>query len=316
MSSQLDKLRAKAASSFSTITEEMAKSNSSSGSNDDPRFWHYTPDKSGNAAADIRFLINLDGDELPWVKLFRHEFKGPTGKWYIENCRSTIGEDDPVAESNSVLWNQVKTDEAKEVARQRKRKLSYISKIYVVRDPGNPDNEGKVFYFRYGKKIFEMIMEKAKPQFVDDDTEIASAWDMWDDGATFKLRSTKVEGQTNYDKSSWYKKGPLNADIDKVVKMMEELPPLSSFVALDQFKSYEELKRKFVSVVGNSDNVRFGLEGSVAQTSLPPAKSAPEKPTIAPLMEKEERGAAPSKFDDPDEEGSIEDYFAKLETKS
>jgi len=314
MSTQLDKLRAKAASSFSTITEEMSKSNSNS-SYEDPRFWKYTPDKSGNASADIRFLINLDGDDLPWVKLYKHEFKGPTGKWYIENSRTTIGEDDPVAEANTILWNEVGTNEAKAIARQRKRKLFYISKIYVVRDPGNPDNEGKVFFFRYGRKIFEMIMEKAKPQFVDEETEIASAWDMWDDGATFKLRATKVDEQMNYDKSSWYKKGPLNADIDKVVKMMEELPLLSSFVAPDQFKSYDELKRKFLAVIGNTDNVRFGLGGSIQQSSLPPAKSAPEKPSIAPLMEKKESGtSAESNFDS--DEGSIEDYFAHLEAKT
>ena len=168
------------------------------GSNVDERIWKPVVDKSGNGYAIIRFLPESEGSELPWARVYTHAFQGPGG-WYIENSLTTLGQKDPVSEHNSQLWNSG-SDANKEIARKQKRRLSYYSNIYVVSDPTNPENEGKVFLYKYGKKIFDKIMEAMKPEFADE-TPI-NPFDFWA-GANFKLKIRRVEGYQNYDKSEF-----------------------------------------------------------------------------------------------------------------
>ena len=187
--SSIDKL-VKAAEAVSTPKTE-------SNSYDDDRFWKPTRDKAGNGFAVVRFLPAKDGEDLPWVRYWDHGFKGPTGLWYIENSLTSIGQQDPVSEMNSVLWNSGR-DEDKAIARERKRRLHYVSNVMVVSDPSNPENEGKVFLYKFGKKIFDKIMDVMQPQFADE--EPVNPYDFWE-GADFKIKIRKVEGWINYDKS-------------------------------------------------------------------------------------------------------------------
>ena len=53
----------------------------------------------------------------------------------------------------------------KRSARKRKRKLSYYANILVVSDPKHPENEGKVFLYKFGKKIFDKITEAMQHSF-------------------------------------------------------------------------------------------------------------------------------------------------------
>ena len=165
----------------------------------DERLWKPELDKSGTGSAVIRFLPAVDGEELPWVKVWKHAFQGPTGKWFIENSLTTLNQKDPVSEHNSELWN-TGLESDKETARKQKRKLEYYSNIYVVSDPKHPENNGKVFLFRYGKKIFDKIMAAMQPEF-EDETPI-NPFDFWE-GANFKLKIRKVDGFWNYDKSEF-----------------------------------------------------------------------------------------------------------------
>ena len=156
----------------------------------DDRFWKPTRDKAGNGYAVIRFLPAKEGEDLPWVRYWDHGFKGPTGLWYIENSLTSIGQQDPVSEHNSVLWNSGR-DEDKATARERKRRLHYVSNVLVVSDPANPQNEGKVFLYKFGKKIFDKVMDVMQPQFADE--EPVNPYDFWE-GADFKIKIRKVEG--------------------------------------------------------------------------------------------------------------------------
>ena len=165
----------------------------------DDRFWKPTVDKAGNGYAVIRFLPAPQGEDLPWVRYWDHGFQGPSGLWYIENSLTSIGQNDPVSEMNSVLWNSGR-EEDKQTARDRKRRLHYVSNIMVVSDPGNPDNEGKVFLYKFGKKIFDKIMDVMQPQFADEDP--VNPFDFWE-GANFKLKIQQVAGYRNYDKSEF-----------------------------------------------------------------------------------------------------------------
>jgi hypothetical protein len=195
----INTLRKMRGNDFSKIASEFDKiaNPGEKKSYDDDRIWKLTPDKAGNASAVIRFLPRTEGDELPFVKIFSHSFQGPTGKWYIENSLTTLGENDPVGELNSKLWNSG-SEANKEVARKQKRKLSFIANIYVVSDPAKPENNGKVFLFKFGKKIFDKIMDKARPTFAED--QPVNVFDLWE-GADFKLRMRKVDGYPNYDQS-------------------------------------------------------------------------------------------------------------------
>ena len=226
------------------LVKEVEKVNNSSGGGDE-RLWKPELDKSGNGFAVIRFLPAPDKEEIPWAKLYTHAFQGPGG-WYIENSLTTVGGKDPVSDYNRELWNSGNESD-KDVVRKQKRKLSYYSNIYVVKDPTNPANEGKVFLFKYGKKIFDKIMEAMQPEF-DDETPI-NPFDFWQ-GANFKLKIVKKDGFWNYDKSEFDSVAPLLDDDDALEAIWKKEYSLAAVTAADQFKSYEDLERRLKYVLG------------------------------------------------------------------
>ena len=217
----------------------------------DERLWKPELDKSGNGYAVIRFLPAIEKEDLPWAKLWSHAFQGPTGQWFIENSLTTIGQKDPVSEYNTSLWNSgVESD--KEIARKQKRKLQYYSNIYVVSDSKHPENVGKVFLFRYGKKIFDKIMAAMQPEF-EDETPI-NPFDFWQ-VANFKLKIRKVDGFWNYDKSEFEATSPLSDDDKTIERIWGEQYPLADFTAPSNFKSYNELKTRLDTVLSGKTTV-------------------------------------------------------------
>ena len=288
------KKQSKLGSLTAKLVKEVEKMNNTGGNTDD-RIWKLDVDKSGNGYAVIRFLPAPEGEDLPFVKLYSHAFQGPGG-WFIENSLTTLGQKDPVSEYNSLLWNNG-TDAGKETARKQKRKLTYVSNIYVVKDPANPENEGKVFLYKYGKKIFDKLTAAMQPEFEDE--EAIDPFDFWQ-GANFKLKAKNVAGYRNYDSSEFTAVTPLLDDDDALEGLWKKENSLAELVANDQFKSYDELKTRLSYVLGNKkvtqdvetideDNDRGEAEQLVtaAVTSTP----------------------TPSSTDDDDEALS---YFAKL----
>ena len=240
------KKQSKLGSLTAKLVKEVEKMNNNGTSGDD-RLWKLDVDKSGNGYAVIRFLPAPDGVDLPFVKLYSHAFQGPGG-WYIENSLTTLGQKDPVSEYNTQLWNNG-TDSGKETARKQKRKLTYTSNIYVVKDPANPENEGKVFLFKYGKKIFDKLTAAMQPEFEDE--EAIDPFDFWQ-GANFKLKAKNVAGYRNYDSSEFAAQSPLLDDDDALEALWKKELSLAEIVAADQFKSYDDLKRRLNYVLGNT----------------------------------------------------------------
>ena len=237
-------------SSLGSLTEKLVKqvekmSTTSSGA--DERLWKPEVDKTGNGFAVLRFLPAPDGEDLPWAKMYSHAFQG-NGGWYIENSLTTIGGKDPLGEYNRELWN-TGSETNKEIVRKQKRKLNYYSNIYVVKDPTNPSNEGKVFLFKYGKKIFDKIMEAMQPEFEDESP--INPFDFWV-GANFKLKIVKKDGYWNYDKSEFDRVSPLLDDDDAMEAIWKKEYSLNAITAPDQFKTYEELERRMNMVLGLS----------------------------------------------------------------
>ena len=249
--SSLEKLtKAIEATTQSTSTE--------SGSREDPRLWQPTVDKAGNGMAIIRFLPapSVDGeDALPWVRVFSHGFQGPGG-WYIENSLTTLNQKDPVSEYNSTLWNSG-IEANKEIARKQKRRLNYIANVYVVSDPSNPENEGQIRIYKFGKKIFDKITEAMNPEFADETP--VNPFDMWE-GANFKLKIRNVEGYRNYDKSEFAEKSALlDGDDAKLEALWKQEHSLKEFLDPKHFKPYDLLKARLDKVLG--------FEGDVAPKS-------------------------------------------------
>jgi hypothetical protein len=214
----------------------------------DERLWKPNVDKAGNGYAVIRFLPAPNGEELPWVRVWNHAFQGPTGQWYIENSLTTLNQKDPVSEYNTQLWNSgVESD--KEIARKQKRKLQYYSNVYIVSDPSNPQNEGKVFLYKYGKKIFDKLMEAMQPEFPDE-TPI-NPFDLWE-GANFMLKIRKVDGYWNYDKSDFERTSPLKSSDEELESIYNKEHSLAEFLAPSNFKSYDELKARLDAVLTGS----------------------------------------------------------------
>jgi hypothetical protein len=236
-------------SSLGKLARALETTTKNSGSKEDERLWQPEVDSAGNGYAVIRFLDApaVDGeDAMPWVQVFSHGFQGPGG-WYIENSLTTLGQKDPVSEYNTQLWNSG-IEANKEIARKQKRRLTYISNVLVIKDTANPANEGKVFLYKYGKKIFDKIKEKIEPQFEDE--KAVNPFSFWE-GANFKLKIRKVEGYRNYDKSEFDNPSPLfEGDDEKIEKVWKAEYSLKEFLDPKHFKSYDELKSKLDRVLG------------------------------------------------------------------
>ena len=242
----------------SKLQEELEKSNKNNDYKDD-RFWRPTLDSASNGYAVIRFLPAVESEDIPWVKLYSHAFKGKSG-WFIHNCPTTLGEKCPVCEANGELWNSG-TESDKRIARDRKRKLNYVSNILVVEDPAAPQNKGKVFLFKYGKKIFEKIQEQMNPEFEDENA--VNPFDFWK-GANFKLKIRKVEGYVNYDKSEFSAASELlDGDDAKLEALWKKQYALKEFVNPKEFKSYAELKVKLVDALGGDVRGEAGNDESI-----------------------------------------------------
>jgi hypothetical protein len=232
---------------LNSLVEE-AKKLQGNQAQDDKRFWNPTVGKDGNGYAVIRFLPAVKGEDVPWVRVYDHGFQGPGGLWYIENSLTTLGQADPVSEHNSTLW-ATGLDSNKKIVRERKRRIKYYSNILVVKDEGNKENEGKVFLYRFGPKIFDKIKEAMCPEFEDE--KPINPFDLWE-GADFKLKIRNVENYRNYDKSEFAEPQPISDD-DKVLKeIWEKEYPLKEFIDPANFKSYDELKTRFYRVIAES----------------------------------------------------------------
>jgi len=263
----------------------------------DDRIWKPVMDKTGNGFAIIRFLPAPKGEELPWAKLWNHAFQGPTGQWYIENSLTTIGQNDPVSEHNSALWNSgVESD--KEIARKQKRKLQYYSNIYVVKDSANPENEGKVFLYRFGKKIFDKIMETMQPAF-EDETPI-NPFDFWE-GANFKLKLRKVDGYWNYDKSEFEAPSALSKKDAELEEIWGKQYSLKEFTDNSNFKSYDELKKRLDVVLSGTTTV-----GNVTEMTT----SFDDSPEVSVVVDTKEEPAPTITVSEDDDDTMS--YFEKL----
>ena len=271
-------LKKKSQSNLQFLQKELEKTVSNK--QVDERFWKPEVDASGNGYAVIRFLPAPDGETVPWAKVYSHAFQGPGG-WYIENSRTTLGEKDPVGEVNRQHWN-AGTEEGKDIARRQKRKLSYYSNIQVIKDPKHPENEGKTFLYKYGKKIHDKILAAMQPEF-QDETPI-NVFDLWE-GANFKLKIKKVAGFWNYDSSEFDSVSALSSDDTELEATWKSEHSLEAFTAADQFKSYEDLEKRLQLVLGSSpratvpsvDSEEYEPVAAAPQSSFRQQMSAPVK---------------------------------------
>ena len=279
---------------FEKLTQSLNKLNQKTqgGNGPDERFWKPEVDKAGNGYAVIRFLPESEGEDVPFVRIWDHGFQGQGG-WYIENSLTTLGQKDPVSEYNSMLWNSG-IESNKDKARKQKRRLSFISNIYVVKDPSNPENEGKVFLYKYGKKIFDKLNEAMNPQFEDE--KPVNPFDLWE-GADFKLKIRNLEGYRNYDKSELDVPGPLFEEDDELEQVWKSQYSLVEFVDPKNFKTFEELQAKLNRVLG--------LDGAQVNTTAEQFEevSAPAMTEAAPIPM--------STLQDADDDESL-DFFKRL----
>jgi hypothetical protein len=289
----LSELRKKSSSNFEKLTKQLNSLNSNNSGKDptEDLFWKPDVDKAGNGYAVIRFLPPQNED-IPFVRIYDHGFQGPGG-WYIEKSLTTIGKQDPVGELNSKLWNSGD----QETARKQKRRLSYYSNIYIVKDPAHPSNEGKVFLFKYGKKIFDKINDLINPQFEDE--KPINPFDLWE-GATFRLKIRMVEGYRNYDKSEFEAAAPLSEDDDMLERVYKQTHSLQQFLDPKNFKTYEELEKKLNKTLGrNSSSASAPSRNALdmIDDELPEAAPAPKKEAAKPEIE-----STPWKTDEDDDD--------------
>ena len=302
-----------------SLTDKLIKSVeklNEKGNGADERIWKPSVDKTGNGYAVIRFLPEPEGCELPWARVYTHAFQGPGG-WFIENSLTSLGQKCPVSEYNSTLWNNG-TDAGKEQARKQKRKLSYYSNIFVVNDPANPENEGKVFLYKYGKKIHDKIMEAMKPDFADE--EPINPFDFWS-GANFKLKIRRVAGYQNYDSSEFARPSALFDDDEKLEKIYNNLYDLNEFLDPKNFKSYDDLKKRLDYALGNKGTPKMQDPETQQEEAQWERERRGDYSEPTTNYEDLSEGRSKSSFNDPDimassssseEEDDSLNYFAKL----
>lgn len=281
--------------SFTKLNDQLQKLNQGY-SNDDGNFWKPEVDKAGNGYAVLRFLPAPAGEDMPFVRIYDHGFQGPGG-WYIENSLTTLGQDDPVSEYNTQLWNSG-IESNKEIVRKQKRRLSYISNVYVVSDPANPQNEGKVFLYKYGKKIFEKLNDLMNPKYPGETA--VNPFDLWE-GANFQLKIRNYEGYRNYDKSEFASPAPLMKDDAAMEDVWNSQHSLKELVDPKNFKSYAELKAKLYKVLA-LDGSKHAPTGRAAEDDSAEMNFTPKfKERSAPAME-ESSSPMQSKFADDDDD--------------
>ena len=263
----------------------------------DDRFWKPELDKSGNGYAVFRFLPAVKNEDLPWARLWSHAFQGPGG-WYIENSLTTLNKKDPVSESNSLLWNSG-VDADKEIARKRKRKLSYIANVLIINDAKHPENEGQIKLFKFGKKIFDKITEAMKPEFEDE--KPINPFDFWE-GANFKLKIRKVDGYWNYDKSEFDSPTAIADNDESIEEIWNKQYALKPFLAPENFKSYDELKSKLDKVLSGVRNT-----GTAEDVAIPPAAQVSKPDVVAEAVS----APTPAVEQDEDSDETLS-YFSKL----
>jgi len=312
--SYLDKLKSNRSSSFDKLNTQLQKTIGGQSKNSDEKYWKPDVDKAGNGYAVLRFLPAPEGEDYPFVKMIDHGFQGPGG-WYIENSLATIGQEDPVSEFNSKLWNASSDDESPErkQARKQKRRTSFTSNIYVVKDSANPDNEGKVFLYKYGKMIMEKLQEVMNPQY--DGEEKVNPFDLWE-GADFKLKIRNKEGYRNYDRSEFSERAPItnpngkelsDAELDAVVSSMHSLKEI---VDPKNFKSYGELKAKLYKVLALDGSAHAPMKATAEDDDTEMDFTPKFKERPAPKLEEAPSPAFKPGMDD-DDDDSI-DFFKAL----
>lgn len=310
--SNFSDIRKARGSGLSNLLKEVEKLSTGGGggnSNDDDRFWQPEVDKAGNGQATIRFLPTAPGNEYPWARVFSHGFKNESnGKWYIEECPSTIGQDCPLCQKNSDLWN-TGVKENQDIVRQRKRHLQYICNILVVKDPKHPENEGQVKLYKFGKKIFDKVKEAMQPQF-EDETPV-DPFDFWE-GANFKLKICKVEGYRNYDRSEFESPSAISDNDEEIESIWKKQYDLKEFTASTRFKSFADLTQRLNLVLGNSAPIPSAQQQAESEMDayVEPAASQPaEKPAPARQPAPARKPAAASAPAVEDDEAA---YFASL----
>ncbi|MCH9021955.1 MAG: single-stranded DNA-binding protein [Planctomycetes bacterium] len=301
------------------LAEEAAKMNKPGGSFDDDRFWKPTRDKSDNGFAVIRFLPAVEGEDIPWVRIFSHAYKGPKGQWYIENCPTTISGDCPACKRNSELWNSG-IDANKDIARKRKRRLQYISNVYIVSDPKNPENEGKVFLYKYGVKIFTKLMDAMDPDFEDEAS--INPFCFWE-GADFKIKIRRVKGFVNYDKSEFASASKfLDGNDEALEAMYAGQYKLQPFIDNSEFKKYEELRNRVETVLETGDSPRSSAADKAAEEDVQSSGTSPgpdSSPSSSPVTNDDDdsdsgmvEATVPASNEDESDTKDAKSYFEDL----
>lgn len=322
MTSSFAALKKNRNKAFEKLTDQLQKIGNKGYTNPDAdKYWKPTRDQAGNGFAIIRFLPEPEGEDFPFVRLWDHAFQGPTGQWYIENSRKTLNneEPDPVSELNVKLWNSTTDDESAErkQVRKQKRRLHYISNIYIIKDSGNPENEGKVFLFKYGKKVYDKLNELMNPSF-EDEVKV-NPFDMWE-GANFRLKIRMFEGYPNYDKSEFDSPGPLFEDDDRMESVWKQCHSLKEVIAPHNFKSYEELQARLHRVLGltsdaprNNSSTAPSFEDDVDE-EIDMSKLSRNEPKSAPAPKIKE--SEPTINSGGDEDDDDLDYFKNLAART
>ena len=303
----LKRNRSSAISTLTAAAEQSGGGQQQNKSYVDDRFWKPTSDKAGNGYAVIRFLPAAAGEELPWIRYWDHGFQGPGGLWYIESSLTSIGQQDPVSEMNTVLWNTGR-DEDKQIARDRKRRLHYVANIQVISDPSKPENEGKVFLYKFGKKIFDKVMDVMQPQFADE--QPVNPFDFWE-GANFKIKIRKVDGWVNYDKSEFDGISAISQDDTAIEAIYNKLYSLQDFMDPKSYKTYEELKQRLNKVLGEAQVMTTAESISLDDTDNSVMAKAPVQ---GPATVMESPSVTVNSVDN-DAEDTLS-YFQKLATQS
>ena len=296
-------LKKNSSNSFSKLNDQLQKLNTSYKESDNDQYWYPDVDKAGNGYAVIRFLPAPEGEDMPFVRVYDHGFQGPGG-WYIEKSLTTLGQQDPVSEYNSKLWNEDGSNEAKAQVRKQKRRLSYHANILVVKDPSNPQNEGKVFLYRFGKKIFDKLNDVMNPQFPDEAP--INPFDFWS-GANFNLKIRNVEGYRNYDKSDFSPASAVSDDDAELESIWKQQHSLKEIISADKFKTYEQLQSHLQKVLQLNSKGVGADEVEIPMETRAPAKEM----SFTPKFEEKSIAPAPAESSSLDDDSDL-DFFKSL----
>lgn len=192
-------------------------------------FYQPSADKGrdGVYKALVRFLPNVHNPAQSKIMKYYVWLEDPTtNEGFSVDCPSTVGKKSILKD---MYWKLKKSESVKdqELADSHfSRVESHIALVQILKDPNQPELEGKIMVYKFGAKINQKIEAQLKPEFGDP----VNPFDLFE-GKVFALHIVKKMKWNNYDQCGFVgDKTPLVLDGQPIKRTKEDMEKVTAWL--------------------------------------------------------------------------------------